>query len=445
MCHVCGEGDRLAAERPRPTAVVVAYSASRRTGNSVPRIGFEVAKGISERAEAALIFHANEREGVTGKFAPERVHFAGSRRLARGLRRLSVELFPENWNLISMIEFLDYFIFDFHAYLIARRLVDRGAIDYVLRVNPISLLFPSVLPRLRAPVFTGPHNGGMEWPPAFSFLERNEPTGHQFRRVGHALHRLYGDTARYAGIFVGTDMCARSVPAQHRHKVVVVPENGIDAIKPIAPHAGDARRLLFVGRLIECKGVAFIIRALARLPNSVSLTIVGDGPHRRDLEALARRLHVSDRCQFLGRRPHDEVEAIYHGAGVFVFPSLRDSGGAVVLEAMAHGLPCVVAAWGGPATYTEAVGLQLSVASPAALEDDLVSKLEHLLRHPSAARTVGQNSRDLIANEFLWAQRADQLQAAMVARIADQRLVGATALRAQAQEKTSWGPGRCSS
>lgn len=394
---------------------MVAYSASARTDDSVPRIGYRVSRGITDRCAATVIVHPFERQGVTGEFPHGQLRFAGSAHLARCLRRISRRMFPDNWNLITVVEFIDYFLFDLHAYLIARGLVRRGVADCVLRVNPVSLVFPSLLARLPVPVFTGPHNGGMDWPPGFAFLEREEPTGHRIRILGKTLHWLYGDVRRYRRIFVATRACgAKSVPVKHHDKVVLVAENGIESIKPPAPHGGDARRLLFVGRLIRAKGVDHIIRALTRLPEEVELTIAGDGPHRTSLERLARELGLDRRCHFLGRVSHEELDAVYQAAGVFVFPSLRDSGGAVVLEAMSHGLPCVVSAWGGPETYAREAGLQVSVDSPAALEEDLVRHLCHLLHRSTEARALGERGREVVAREYLWEAQSDKIYSEMI-------------------------------
>jgi glycosyltransferase involved in cell wall biosynthesis len=409
---------RVRATRPDdPRAVVITSSANPHTTGSVPQIGYRVAKGISERTTGTLIFHAADRDLVADAFPKERLRFAGSRLLSRTMRRVSMRLFPGRWNLISMVEFVDYALFDLHAYAIARRLVGGQRIDYVLRVNPISLRFPSVLARLPVPVFTGPHNGGMEWPPGFSFLDEKERTGERFRFLGDLLHRVYGDFGGYAGIFVANTMCAATVPERHRDKLVLFPENGVDGVTATSPHAGDATRLLYVGRLTAFKNVDAIIRALTRLPERVRLTIVGDGPQREELQALARALGVGHRCVFAGQRAHDELDAFYSQAGVFVFPSVRESGGAVVLEAMSHGLPCVVAAWGGPPTYTGSGGVHLRVDSPQALEHDLVHALERFLEAPEEARGLGERAKRVITGEYVWDAKAERLHAAMLDRL----------------------------
>jgi glycosyltransferase involved in cell wall biosynthesis len=398
-------------------AIIVAHTANPLTMGSVPVIGYRICAGLAGLTEATLIFHARHRADLESRFPAERVIYAGSRRIAEALRRISARLFPERWGPMSIIEFLDYLVFDIDAYRKARRVIRRDRVDFVLRVNPISYRFASVLPRLPVPVFTGPHNGGMRWPPAFSHLERSEKTAQKLRFLGDIMHRVYRDTGRYAGIFVAHELCAQTVERSHQDKVIFFPENGVAGIAEPSVWAGDARRLLYVGRMVPFKAVDVALRALARLPDSVGLTLVGDGPARPELEALAARLGVADRCRFTGAKPQAEVRRYYAEAGVLVFPSVRESGGMVVLEAMSHGLPCLVARWGGPAIYTREVGIHLSVDSPRALEDDLVAAVSRLLADPAEARRVGARSRQAIGGQYLWSQKAGLLLEAIRGRL----------------------------
>ena len=377
-----GDADRL-------HAIVVAHTANPHTAGSVPVIGYRIAAGIGELTDATFIFHARHRPDLASAFPMDRVIYAGSLRMANGLRRISNRFFPERWGPISIIEFLDYLLFDLDAFRKARRAIRRKHVDFVLRVNPISYRFASVLSWLPVPVFTGPHNGGMRWPPAFAYLERSEKTAERLRFLGDITHRLYRDTGRYAGIFVAHELCAQTVGRAYQDKVIFSSENGVEGLGQPSPWSGDARRLLYVGRMLPFKAIDVILRALARLPRSVHLTLVGDGPQRPELEALASELGVEDRCLFVGAMPHAELDRYYTDAGVLVFPSVRESGGMVVLEAMSHALPCLVANWGGPPIYTRETGIHLSVESPRALEDDLVKTLSRLLADPDEGRRVG--------------------------------------------------------
>lgn len=401
----------------RLRAVFVAHTANPLTMGSVPVIGYRIAAGMGELTDATFIFHARHRPDLHAAFPVDRVIYAGSRRLAEALRRVSGRLFPERWGPISIIEFLDYLVFDFDAFRKARKVIRRGQVDFVLRINPVSYRFASLLPRLGVPVFTGPHNGGMQWPPAFAYLEHSEKTAGKLRFLGDITHRLYRDTGRYAGIFVAHALCAQTVGAQHQDKVIFFSENGVESLGEPSSRSGDARHLLYVGRMVPFKAVDVALRALARLPESVHLTLVGDGPQRPELEALATDLGVAGRCLFAGSRPHAELAKYYSDAGVFVFPSVRESGGMVVLEAMSHALPCLVARWGGPPIYTRGIGIQLSVDSPQSLQDDLVAAVSRLLANPDEGRRVGAASRQAIRGQYIWRQKAELLLDAIRERL----------------------------
>ena len=100
------------------------------------------------------------------------------------------------------------------------------------------------------------------------------------------------------------------------------------------------RYVLFVGNDYRKKGLRALIRALALLPDDVSLAVVGRGEHRDEFEALAATLGVANRVRFLGTL--DDVEDAYVAADCLAHPTLEDTFAMVVLEALAHALPVVV-------------------------------------------------------------------------------------------------------
>ena len=103
--------------------------------------------------------------------------------------------------------------------------------------------------------------------------------------------------------------------------------------------------------MLDWKGIDIALRAVHQLKQwqlNVQFTIVGDGPAKSRLAKLVQRLGLAETVEWAGCIPQYAVEVHYHLADMFVFPSLRDSGGLAVLEAMAHGLPVVCTDLGGP-------------------------------------------------------------------------------------------------
>lgn len=118
------------------------------------------------------------------------------------------------------------------------------------------------------------------------------------------------------------------------------------------PPSGDQPKpahkvLLYVGRFSTEKNLAFLMRALAGLSQDrtaprMVLTLVGYGPLEEDLRTLAASLAVGDLVQFWGPASQEQLPRLYRRADMFILPSVRDTWGLVVLEAMLSGLPVLV-------------------------------------------------------------------------------------------------------
>ncbi len=128
---------------------------------------------------------------------------------------------------------------------------------------------------------------------------------------------------------------------------------------------GDAPLALVVSRLAVEKNVELAIDALAYAPD-LRLAIVGEGPHRAALEDRARRLGVAGRVRFTGTLPRERLPEVYASVDAFVFPSITDTQGLVLAEALAAGLPVVAAASDASRDVLAGAG-RLVVPDPAAM------------------------------------------------------------------------------
>lgn len=166
-------------------------------------------------------------------------------------------------------------------------------------------------------------------------------------------------------------------------------------------------RIVSVGRLVECKGTEYAIRAFAevqRMFPEVTLTIVGDGPLRDGLENLAKSLHVETQVKFRGALPHDEVlkemqEAdIYFQPGVVAADGSREGQGLTIAEAQALQLPVVTTRAGGiPESVDE--GKSAFVVEPKDVPA-LVHHLSLLIRDPALRKQMGEHGREFVAQKF---------------------------------------------
>ena len=123
------------------------------------------------------------------------------------------------------------------------------------------------------------------------------------------------------------------------------------------------RMLLFVSRLAREKNVEMLIDAVAKCPEPVRLVIAGDGPEREALEDLAARTGAARRVTFLGAVERDRLPDLYASADAFVFPSVTETQGLVLAEALAAG--AFVLAADAPQNR-EVVGAAGRVVAPSA-------------------------------------------------------------------------------
>ena len=136
--------------------------------------------------------------------------------------------------------------------------------------------------------------------------------------------------------------------------------------------------LIVPRRLFAKNGVEYFVRAMPLIAqrSQASALIVGDGPERTKLEALAAELGVGDRIAFLGARPHAEMPRLLPAGDLAVFPSLVEATSVAALECMACGLPVAASAVGGlPEIVDDAVGGLFPPADPQAMATKVLALL----------------------------------------------------------------------
>jgi colanic acid/amylovoran biosynthesis glycosyltransferase len=202
---------------------------------------------------------------------------------------------------------------------------------------------------------------------------------------------------------------ARGFPADRTH----VHYNGVDLARFAGRPEDDGETVLHVGRLVEKKGTALLIRALAELPSG-KLAIIGDGPLRAGLERLTGELGLGARVRFLGAQPPETVAAWMRRSALLAAPSLTARDGDaeglpnVVVEAAASGLPVVGSDHEG---IPEAVADGLSGFIVAEGEaGPLATRIAALLGDPALRRRMGAAGRALAEERFDLARQMRRLE-----------------------------------
>jgi glycosyltransferase involved in cell wall biosynthesis len=398
---------------------IVAEHASYRFGGEAV-LPVHIFAGLRARKiEAWLIVHARTSEELLAAFPDDqdRLRFIPDAWFHRLLCHLS-DFLPRRIAQ-STTGLITQLTTQYLARKVVRDLVSSASIDIVHQPIPVSPRFPSIMSGVGVPVVIGPMNGGMEYPAAFRQRESF------FVRAAVNIGRHLSDfvNSRLSGkrladvLLVANQRTRRALPSGVRGQVIELPENGVhlgtwssSSTKTPADLGAAAKcRFVFMGRLVDWKGVDMAIEAISRLAGA-ELVIIGDGPMREAWRKAAEDLHISDRVTFTGWLPQDECAPHIHSSLALVLPSIYECGGAVVLEAMASGTPVIATNWGGPADYLDnSCGFLIDPCSREAIVAGFAAAMQQLIDQPELRDQLGANGRLRVLQYFDWEKKIDRV------------------------------------
>lgn len=290
--------------------------------------------------------------------------------------------------------------------------------DVAHQLLPLAMRYPSPLAGLGIPYLIGPVGGSLENPPGFAddtsaWYVRLRSLDRLRLRRDPLLRRTYLD----ADCVLGIAPYVREILGDlNIRRFEVMSDTGLTALPILGsrPSSDGTVNLLYVGRLVRTKGLRDAIRALPHLTTStrVVLEVVGDGPDRAACEALVDELHIEGTVRFHGRQPRERVDDFYKRADIFVFPSYREPGGNVVLEAMGYGLPLVVSDRGGPASSVdETCAVRVKPENPDQYAHGLAAAITRLVDDPGLRAQMSAAARHRVAEIALWDRKVERLEA----------------------------------
>jgi len=185
-------------------------------------------------------------------------------------------------------------------------------------------------------------------------------------------------------------------------RVHIIP-NGVDTTRFVPPDKGERENLiLFVGSLIERKGVRYLLEAMPAIFGDFPdyrLVVVGDGPQAGFLRALADQLRLGERVTFVGFQPQEAIRSWMQRARLLVLPSLEEGMGVVLVEALACGTPIVASHVDGIRdVITPGVGVLVAPASSAAL----FAGMREILGDPVRWTAMSQSARARAVTHYGW-------------------------------------------
>ncbi len=379
-------------------------------------LGWNVVKQLSRFHEVWVLTPARNRAGIGARFSQEmlpqvRFEYVGLHPIFQQLQRFQggIQIYAYLWQL--------------RAYFAASRLhrqVQFDAFHHITYANDWMASFIGAL--LPVPFIRGPGGGAHRTPEAFvreyslrgRFWER-------FRALGQWLFRhdpffILGQR-RARAILVCNREAFEALPPRRQEKAQLFPVNGVArddlAMGVTSRGPGSTFRVLSAGKLLRIKAFALAIqafKAFAEKCPDAELIVVGDGPERSRLEDLVHRLGLQTQVCFEEWMPREKLLQKMRSCDVFLFPSLRDGGGAVVVEAMAAGKPVVCLDLAGPGMHvTDECGIKVTPRSPEQVVNDMAGALERLYNDKELRCRMGKAARARAEQLYHWDRLGERL------------------------------------
>jgi glycosyltransferase involved in cell wall biosynthesis len=427
----------------RPRVLIIA-EACNPEWVSVPLVGWSHARALKEVADAHVVTQVRNREALLRAGWREGVDFTAidSEAVAAHVYRMATKLrggATTGWTIDMALSGVSYPYFEQLVWGRFQNRLRRGEFDLVHRITPLSPTLPSRLASwcrgIGVPFVLGPLNGGVPWPKGFDNARRREREWLSYVRGIHKLWPGYLSTRRdSSAILIASQATWQQMPRSIHQKCIYLPENAIDPARFARRRSHTAQRpirAIFIGRLVPYKGADMLIQAAAPLVRAglLKVDIIGDGPQMAQLQAMLRastipitrrgpqsppltasiRDSLSDGVTLAGWVEHARVQDWLAKSDVLAFPSIREFGGGVALEAMAAGVVPIVPNYGGLGELvTDLTGYLISMGSREQIIERLAGVLKHVVEHPEEIDRKSSLALRRAYGQFTWQAKAQQ-------------------------------------
>ena len=395
---------------------------------SIPLLCFNIYKELSKFVDTTLVTHERNKVGLDKHgycqdivYINESDFSAKYYRFTSGLtRKIRLEALKRPLEL--GLFYLMYEEFNYQVYKKFKTSIINGDYDIVHVIptgnstrHPVKIVEACK----NTPFVLGPVNGGVPFPDWFEEVAIKKYLNLSFL-VDLSRFIIPGYIKTYTNadkILFGSKFTLNRLKEIFKltdNQLILLSENGVDKdfFEKANKHQKTSEKinLIFVGRLVSFKCPEIAIEAVNRLKpevkSKIQFIVVGDGLERSKLEQQVQNLSLENIGKFVGWVSNQETIQYYSDADIFCFPSVRESGGAVVLEAMACGLPCIIANNGGIAEYvTEETGFKIEPLSREYLTQEVTNKIELLVNNEDLRKSMSAKAIER-AKEFEWEGKA---------------------------------------
>jgi glycosyltransferase involved in cell wall biosynthesis len=405
-------------------ALLIAESANPEW-SSVPLIGWSLSTAIAKEIDAHIVTQIRNRDAFVRAGLREGIDFTAidSEAIERPLWRLANWLRGGQgvgWTTQTALSSISYPYFERLVWKRFGQQIRSRQFDVVHRITPLTPTAPSSLARHCAkagvPFLLGPLNGGVPWPVEFDRERRREKEWLSYVRSAYRMLPGIAQTYRHAArVIAGSRFTLGDLPERYRDKYIYMPENGIDPLRfsrVVQKKPDGPLRAAFVGRLVPYKGPDMLLESAKDMLQAGTMTveIIGDGPMNEELRQYAEEHRLGSSVTFHGWVPNEKVQDILCHCDILAFPSIREFGGGVVLEAMALGVVPLVVDYAGPGELvTDDTGFKVPIGN----RNDIVAGFRAMLVRLAASRAEvherSDRAREFVQQGFVWPAKAKRV------------------------------------
>lgn len=311
-----------------------------------------------------------------------------------------------------------YLLWQKTLYKFVKKLHDKYHFDYIHHVTLGDFRSISSVWKLDSKFIFGPVGGAQLTPEALKVYAKTDYKTERKRSLINSIVTVmpnYKNALNHTYLVLAANLETKETikkRMKNPERCILLTENGVNQtqIRDLSEKTENKRIvLLWSGRMVNRKGISFLIDVLAKVKTDKDfvLKLVGDGPEKEKWEVQSRKLKLEDKIEFVGKVPYTEMQRLYSNSDIFVFPSLRETTGTVLFEAMVNGLPVVTFNQNGAALLiNDECGIKVNVDQP--IEDikmEFANKLKLLIEDFGLRKKMGRAAHKRIVNNYTWSEK----------------------------------------